>query len=255
MGTNGANDYYQFFFGTNSYQVIRASSVPVLLVPQGCGYQDISTMVFAFDYEREQKLPMTQLTEWTSLLKAKITILQVKSHYTHEAEVNSKEIQARTKMYNNLADIEFDTIYSGEVINSINSYVLGNQADALALCSMNPSVIQTLFHQSLITFSNLAGFKIFIPSLTKSIMPSSLKSARVRLSDSVAVPTMLEISFRAMVITSFFVMGSSCSFNFSKVPAMRCRTDWYAKSTNLFSASTKLLESSLMNFRATSLLE
>ena len=34
MGTNGADDYYQFFLGTNSYQVIRTSAVPVLLIPR-----------------------------------------------------------------------------------------------------------------------------------------------------------------------------------------------------------------------------
>lgn len=83
MGTNGANDYYQFFFGTNSYQVIRTSSVPVMLIPQGCGYQDISTIVFAYDYVHERKLPITQLTQWAKLMDAKVTVLQVKGHFSY----------------------------------------------------------------------------------------------------------------------------------------------------------------------------
>lgn len=149
MGTNGADDYYQFFFGTNSYQVIRASSVPVILIPQGCGYQDVSSIVFAFDYEQEKKLPMKQLTEWAQWVGAKITVLQVKEQYAHEMEIRSKQIEQEVSPANTL-DIHFETIYSNEVVSAINSYVVRNNADALALCSMNPTLLQTLFHKSVI---------------------------------------------------------------------------------------------------------
>lgn len=163
MGTNGADDYYQFFFGTHSYQVIRAASIPVMLIPQGCGYQDISTMVFAFDYEHERKLPMAQLTELAKLLNAKVTVLQVKEHYTRDMELRSKAIQQSHQVHAHSIDVNFDTIYSDEVISSINSYVLRNEADALALCSMNPSIIQTLFHRSVIKeLSAIASYPLFV---------------------------------------------------------------------------------------------
>jgi nucleotide-binding universal stress UspA family protein len=163
MGTNGADDYYQFFFGTNSYQVIRQSTVPVLLIPQGCGYQDISAIVFAFDYEHERKLPMAQLTQLAKLLNARVTVLQVKEHYTREAELRSRAIQQSHQVHAHTIDVNFDTIYSDEVIDSINSYVLRNNADALALCSMNPSIIQTLFHKSVIKeLSATANYPLFI---------------------------------------------------------------------------------------------
>jgi hypothetical protein len=37
-------------------EVAKESFVPVLLIPTGCGYQDISSIVFAFDYEHEKAL-------------------------------------------------------------------------------------------------------------------------------------------------------------------------------------------------------
>jgi nucleotide-binding universal stress UspA family protein len=163
MGTNGADDYYQFFFGTNSYQVVRLSTIPVMLIPHGCGYQDISTIVFAYDYEHEHKLPIKQLTDWAALFEARITVLQVKDHYSHEAEVNAGEIQRSSKMSTGAIDLHFDTVYSDEVISSINTYVLHNEADALALCSMNPSIIQTLFHKSVIkALSATASYPLFV---------------------------------------------------------------------------------------------
>jgi nucleotide-binding universal stress UspA family protein len=162
MGTNGADDYYQFFFGTNSYQVIRKSSVPVMLIPQGCGYEDISNIVFAFDYEGQQKLPMVQLSKWAELLGAKVTVMQVKDHYELDVELHSKEIAQKAKGHQSI-DVEFDTIYSNEVISSINSYVLRTDADALALCSINATIFQNLFHKSVVkTLSAVASYPIFV---------------------------------------------------------------------------------------------
>ncbi len=163
MGTNGADDYYQFFFGSRSYAVAKESLVPVLLIPSGCSYQDISSLVFAFDYEKEQDLPMKQLISFTNSVKAKVTVLQVKDHYQREAEVNAKEIQERTKMFYNLSDIVFDTIFSNEVSDSINNYVIKTKADALALCSVQHTIIEAIFHESVIkTLSSMVSYPIFI---------------------------------------------------------------------------------------------
>lgn len=163
MGTDGADDYSQFFFGSNSYKVARASSVPVLLIPRGCAVGDISNLVFAFDYEGERKLPMEQVTEWAKLLKVRITVLQVKDHYTPEVELKSKEIEEGNKKYKESLSIDFETIYSDEVINSINGYVLQNKSDALALCSINHGVINALFHKSVIkALSSRVNYPLFV---------------------------------------------------------------------------------------------
>lgn len=163
MGINGVDDYNEFFFGTRSYQVAKESAVPVLLLPNSSGYQDISSIVFAFDYEQEQKLHITQLIKFAGLLKAKISILQVKDQYTHEAEVRSKQVEERIKLLYNLSAIEFDTIFSDEISEGINSYVLKTTADALALCSVHHTFIERAFHKSVIKKLNSLGtYPIFV---------------------------------------------------------------------------------------------
>lgn len=163
MGTNGADDYYEFFFGSRSYQVAKESSVPVLLIPTGCGYQDIASIVFAFDYEHEQELPMMQLVKFTSLLEANITIVQVKEHYKRETEINSKQVEERTKMLYNLSDIEFDTIFFDDVSSGIHDYVIKAKADALALCSIQHNIIEAVFQKSIIKqLSSTVDYPIFI---------------------------------------------------------------------------------------------
>ena len=163
MGTNGPDDYDEFFFGSQSYQVAKESIIPVLLIPSGCGYQDISTLAFAFDYEHEQEFSIKQLINFANLLNAKINIVQVKEHYNREVEVNSKAVEERTKMLYNLSDIEFDTVFSDETSRRISTYVLETKADALALCSINHSIITKLFHTSVIkALSANSSYPIFI---------------------------------------------------------------------------------------------
>jgi nucleotide-binding universal stress UspA family protein len=163
MGTNGADDYYQFFMGTNSYQVIKTSDIPVLLIPKGCGYQDIATIVFAYDYEHENELPTEQLTQWASLIRAQVTVLQIKDHYTRDAEVHAKEIEERSLIHSTITSVKFDTLYSSEVISSINSYVLHNEANALALCFRNPGILQTVFSKSVVKeLSAIANYPLFV---------------------------------------------------------------------------------------------
>ena len=163
MGTNGADDNYELFFGSRSYQIAKEVSVPVLLIPTGCTYRDIYTIGFALEYELGQELPMKQLATFASLLEAKVTVLQVKSTYKREEELNAEQIQARTKMLYNLMDLEFDTIFSDEVSDSINGYIEKNNINVLALCSIHYNFIKTIFHSSVIkALSSTAGYPIFI---------------------------------------------------------------------------------------------
>lgn len=163
MGTNGADDYYEYFFGSRSYQVAHETSIPVLLIPTGCQYKNISTIVYAFDYEHEQLLPMAQLSKWAKLLEVKVTVLQVKKHYSREEELYSEEVEQRVINSHDLPDVVFDTIYNDDAISSIHSYFIKNQYDALALCSTQHSFIRNIFHKSLVrTLSSAATYPLFI---------------------------------------------------------------------------------------------
>jgi nucleotide-binding universal stress UspA family protein len=165
MGTNGADDLYEFFLGSRSYQVVKKSNTPVLLLPTGCGYKDISTMVFAFDYQESHELPLTQLRKFTSLLESTITILQVKKRYVHEEEAESKEIRDGLKVIDNITGVNFETIYADDIGFGIHQYLVKNNIDALALCSIHQGMglIESLFHKSVIKqLSATADYPIYV---------------------------------------------------------------------------------------------
>jgi len=148
MGTNGSDDYSDFFFGSHSYQVAIQALVPVLLIPSACRYKEVKTMVYAYDYE--QVLPLVQLSKWTELLAATITVLKVKDHYSRAAEVTSREVAEGIVHSNNLPDVKFDTVYEEDTFGGVHHYFVKNEYDALALCSVQHRFITNIFHKSLI---------------------------------------------------------------------------------------------------------
>jgi nucleotide-binding universal stress UspA family protein len=152
MGSNGPDDYYQFFAGSNTFNVIKQALVPVLMVPDGYLYSEIKLIVYAFDYLRERMLPLDQLLPWIGLLKCNLSVLQViEEAHSKEVDLTIKAIQKLVrKHYEGEIVLNFDTIRSSDVAGSINSYMIKNQADLLALCTQHHGFLGGIFHRSVV---------------------------------------------------------------------------------------------------------
>lgn len=157
MGSNGPDDLYQFFSGSNTYNAILRTNIPLLLIPDEYLYSEIKSVVYAFDYLSERKLPLTGLVPFIKVLNSSLKVLQVMEEaYSKDAEDDLKELQFIFKSFHHELDYEFDTIRSAEISQGINSYMLRNEADVLALCSTHRNVVARLFHKSVI--QNIGSF-------------------------------------------------------------------------------------------------
>jgi nucleotide-binding universal stress UspA family protein len=165
MGTNGVSDYYEFFTGSDTYKVTKKVAVPVLMIPTECSYSPISRIVYSVDLQRGDNFPLHELIGWSQLLKCEIDILQViQGHYNHDIEIELRRSQAEIKdFYGNDVPLRFDTIWSTEVANSIHSYMLRTESDALALCARHHGFIEGLFHKSALkVLSSIARYPVFV---------------------------------------------------------------------------------------------
>jgi nucleotide-binding universal stress UspA family protein len=156
----------EFFQGSNTYRAIRRSNIPVMLIPKGCTYSDITNVVYAFDYLRERRLPLLQLFPWLKSLQSDLTVLQVNEEAISE-DVNEemKELQyiisEHWKDQNN--SINFDSIRSADIAPAINSYINRNESDVLALCTTPRNFIEKIFHKSVIkTISEIANYPVLV---------------------------------------------------------------------------------------------
>ncbi len=164
MGSNGADDLYQFFFGSNTYNALGKSPIPVLIVPDGFMYGQIDRVVYAFDYLSERKLPLDPLRTFTEMLGAEVTVLQVMEEAISEvAEQDLRELQFILETKNAGFPLKFETVRSSEIARSINSFIVNNNPDLLALCLQGRNFVENIFHRSVIkSISAICSYPVFV---------------------------------------------------------------------------------------------
>jgi nucleotide-binding universal stress UspA family protein len=165
MGSNGEDDFYQFFTGSNTYNVIEKAAVPVLLIPWDCEFREINTMVYAYDYLRDGKLPLNQIIGWAKDLNTELRVLEVLEEST--SKVIDKELKGLQAVIRNQVpdkvNLTFDTLHASDVADTINEYVLKHDVDVLALCTHHYSFLQKLFHKSVIkALSTRARYPVLV---------------------------------------------------------------------------------------------
>ena len=150
MGTNGPDDLYQFFSGSNTYNVIRKTRVPLLVVPEGAIYTTPSLVIFAFDYWREGMPPFSRLSKWV-MNNTELRLLELLEPST--SPMQDDEVRTHQKLIKNMVDdkinLTFDVIHTDNLPASIQSYMMKTNADLLILSTHEYSIIQKLFHKSL----------------------------------------------------------------------------------------------------------
>lgn len=165
MGSNGPDDLYQFFFGTNTYHALTKTNTPILLIPEGTLYSEIKVVIYAFDYLRERKLPIEPLLKFTRSLRSELTVLQVMEEArSKEADDDLRELQFILKNQpDGKLPVNFDTIRASAVAQSIDTYIQKKQPDVLALCTRHRNIIEKVFHKSIIKdISAVCSYPLFV---------------------------------------------------------------------------------------------
>jgi nucleotide-binding universal stress UspA family protein len=165
MGTNGADDLSQFFFGTNTYNVIKKAECPVLLVPENYSYGTYKNILYAFTYEEKGKLALAQLHEFTKSFDAGITFLHVsKSETEISQDVFSAVKEEVEEYFDAKKPLEFKRIFSSDAANAIDDFIHQQPTDLLVMAARHRNVIESIFRKRplLKTLSIISRYPILI---------------------------------------------------------------------------------------------
>ena len=155
MGTNGVDDMIQFFFGTNTYHIIKKAKCHVLMVPENSSYGSISKIVFAWSYETSSTAVILMLNDLISVFNPKIiftptvTFLHVSNDFSPVAKetfhILKKEIDSEIKKK---IKIEFEQFVADDIPDSINRYMSKSKSDILMMAVQDRGLIGNIFHRS-----------------------------------------------------------------------------------------------------------
>ena len=164
MGTNGADNFYQFVFGSNSFHVMKQSSKPVLVVPDDCSFRPIRQIVYAFDPATNENFTVEQLKALAIPLNASIKVLHVVHGGTPEereekiALIKQEVLSHADKMIS----WSFESKLGADVAWSLGRYAADDATELLALSFHHRSLIDNIFRENVIKqLSMTASFPLF----------------------------------------------------------------------------------------------
>ncbi len=114
MGSHGSSGFEELFIGSNAEKVVRTSKQPVLVIKEDCSIFDVKNMVYATNFDDEDKPSLIAAHQFAKLLEAKLHLLWVNT-------INSFKTTAETEEKMNLmiAGLSIDN-HTLNIYNDIN---------------------------------------------------------------------------------------------------------------------------------------
>jgi nucleotide-binding universal stress UspA family protein len=152
MGTNGEDTFTQYLLGSNAYQFINRSEVPVLVIPENCVYRETRKLVYAVDYWRSNELALARVVSFCQDLGCELVILQVmEASFSAKADGELKHVQDLIlDTYSHRVSITFEVVHDDEIAKAIDISVLKTNADLLSLSTPHHGLASGLFHKSVV---------------------------------------------------------------------------------------------------------
>ncbi len=145
MGTSRVSGFQEMFLGTNTASVMTGSDTSVLGIPDDSSYQPINKICFTTQFATEEMDSLKSLLTIAKKFRAEIDCVYIQ---TPDNEVN-EVIIANWKAIFASEKVEFHTIKSKDVEDSILDFIKLHRIDLLAVAKQKRGFWDNLFHSSL----------------------------------------------------------------------------------------------------------
>lgn len=149
MGITGSSRISQVFMGTNTLNVIRHVSCPVMIIPPNATFNGLKKVVFTSDFKDVARTtPFIAFKKIMDAFKPQLDILNVDSeHYvelTDEFRIEREAMEDKLGQYNP----EFSFLRAFDFLEGINSFVEMKSIDAIISVPRKHSILSQLFKTS-----------------------------------------------------------------------------------------------------------
>jgi len=149
MGITGSSRLTQVFMGTNTLNVVRHVSCPVMIIPPDAKYNGIKKVVFTSDFKDVSRTtPFIGLKKILDMLKPELDILNVDSEHfvelTDEFKIEREAMEDKLGSYNP----NFSFLRSYDFLDGINQYVETKNIDAIITVPRKHNFVSQLFKTS-----------------------------------------------------------------------------------------------------------
>lgn len=145
-GTNGTDNMYQFFFGTNSYRIIKEVKCPVMIVPENYTFKKLNSVVFATDYNLDDAKLAKVLAQTFNL---SITFVHLSKK---ESDMSKTVYQSFKNLFEEELDhdfrVRFEWLFEEDKLDGLVEKMIEKEADMVILSTNHKKWFEDLFHKS-----------------------------------------------------------------------------------------------------------
>lgn len=149
IGTTGHSAYERKYLGGKAESIIQHTHCSVLCVPENHSFHGIKKIIYATDYQEEDKLAIQQLAALAKVLKAEVEVLHVSHHDDIIDKVIYEEFKRELMRFVNYKKISFNRVVFKHVAEGLDEYMKEIDADLLVLLNKKLNFLKSLFHRSL----------------------------------------------------------------------------------------------------------
>ncbi len=145
MATQGADDVFGKWLGTNTQRVITSPMpCPVWVIPPQAPVQIPRSVLYAADYERTESGATRAVLQFARLFEARMQVVHVHEYY----ELPVGEITHQLRDEFEADDVTFRTLGRDDVVATLETYLRTHQPDVLALAAYEKGFWESLLHKS-----------------------------------------------------------------------------------------------------------
>lgn len=149
MGSKGVSDFEEMIIGSNTEKVVRTSNIPVIVVKTDANKFKFKNLIFASNYDEENKAAFKDFLAFAKKFNSKIHLLKINTISNFESSFVTNE-----KIKNFIEDFDLQrktiNIYNDiSVVKGIINFAKEIDADLIALTTHGRSGLSSLFNGSI----------------------------------------------------------------------------------------------------------
>jgi len=149
MGSKGVSDFEEMIIGSNTEKVVRTSNIPVIVVKTDTNKFKFKKLVFASNYDEENKVAFSDFLAFAKKFNSQIHLLKINTISNFESSYETHK-----KIINFIQDFNLKrktiTIYNDiSVVKGIINFAKDIDADIIAITTHGRSGLSSLFNGSI----------------------------------------------------------------------------------------------------------
>jgi nucleotide-binding universal stress UspA family protein len=149
IGTTGFSAFKKKYIGDNAASIIRHTGCPVLCIPESHNFNGINRIVYASDYQEEDKLAVQQLVSLAGAMDAELKIVHISHHNYSIDKAMYDAFVTELSGFINYDRTTFDRLVFEDVAVGLDHYAKEIGADLLILLDKRLTKVEHIFHRSL----------------------------------------------------------------------------------------------------------